>query len=63
MRKVSLVLTMLVVLGSLPSSAAPDRRQRDERRMLDRVIHVLRSVLRLQSNGDGLTPPSPAPRP
>ena len=63
MRRVSLVLIILVALGTLSASAGQSGPARDDRGAFDRVVRIVRSMLRMQTHGDGLTPPLPAPRP
>ena len=65
MRRISLALVFLVALGSLPLTAEPLRRERDERRFTARVVKVVKAIFRIGTNGDGLIPPEPValPRP
>ena len=65
MRRISLALVFLVALASLPLTAEPLRRERDERRFTARVVRIVKAILRVGTNGDGLTPPEPVapPRP
>ena len=63
MRRVSLVLIALIALATLPASADQLRREREERGAIDRFVRVVKSVLRVRTNGDILLPPLPAPRP
>jgi hypothetical protein len=63
MRRVSLVVVVLIALGTLPSFGEQLRGERPDRGAFDRFVRVVRSILRLQTNGDVLTPPLPAPRP
>jgi len=59
MRRISLVLVFFVALASLPLTAEPLRRERDERRFTARVVRVVKAIFRVGTNGDGLTPPDP----
>ncbi len=65
MRRVSLALVFLVALASLPLTAEPLRREREERRFTVRVVRILKAIFRVGTNGDGLIPPEPVapPRP
>ena len=63
MRRVSLILIALIALATLPASADQLRREREERGAIDRFVRVVKSVLRMHTNGDILLPPLPAPRP
>jgi hypothetical protein len=65
MRRISLALVFLVALASLPLTAEPLRRERDERRFVARVVRVVKAIFRIGTHGDGLIPPDPVvpPRP
>jgi hypothetical protein len=63
MRRISLAVVFFVALAAVPVTAHPARRDREERGPLARVVRVVKSILGVQANGDGLTPPLPAPRP
>lgn len=65
MRKISLVLLFVVAVGSVHISAQPHRTERGERDVRARIIRVVKKVVRIVTNHDGLTPPVPAtpPRP
>ena len=63
MRRLSFLLAFLIVLGTHPLSAQSPRSGRDRSGAIDRIVHVLKSLFRLQTYGDGLIPPVPGPRP
>jgi len=63
MRSFSLALIVLFTLGAVSASAGQFAREREARRTVDRVIRVVKSILRMRTNGDGLMPPLPAPAP
>ncbi|MEO8383105.1 MAG: hypothetical protein ABI779_25840 [Acidobacteriota bacterium] len=64
MRRISLALVFLIALAAVPLTADPVLRNREERRPLARFVRIVKSILGVQTNGDGLTPPLPtAPRP
>lgn len=61
MRRISLVLIVLITLGTVSASAGQVRRERQERGALDRAIRVVKSVFRPKTHGDILIPPLPTP--
>ena len=63
MRRVSLVVIILVVLGALSAPAEQLRREREERGTFQRLVRAINSILRPRTNSDFLTPPTPAPPP
>ncbi|HEY0371620.1 MAG TPA: hypothetical protein VGD79_06440 [Thermoanaerobaculia bacterium] len=63
MRKISFVLSILIVFGALSAPAEQLRRERDQQGTLQRLVRAVRSILRPQTNGDVLIPPTPAPQP
>jgi hypothetical protein len=63
MRRFSLVLTILIVLGALSAPAEQLRREGEERRAVQRLLRVVRSFFQPRANSDVLTPPTPAPAP
>lgn len=63
MRRIPLVLIVLITLGTISASAEQVRREREERGTFNRAIRVVKSIFRMQPNGDGLMPPVPAPAP
>jgi hypothetical protein len=62
MRRISLALVFLVALVSLPLTAEPLLRERDER-LTARVVRIVKAIFRVGTNGDGLTPPNPTAPP
>jgi hypothetical protein len=63
MRRLSLALVFFVALAAVPVTAHPARKDREERGPLARLVRVVKAILGVQTNSDGLTPPLPAPRP
>ena len=61
MRRISLVLISLIVLGALSAPAEQLRRERDQPSTIQRLVRAVRSILRPHTTGDVLTPPTPAP--
>ena len=64
MRRISFVLVLLVAFGTVSASAEHVRSlERADRPFIGRVVRVVKSIFRPQTNGDILTPPTPAPAP
>jgi hypothetical protein len=64
MRRISFILVFLIVFGTASASAEHVRSlEPADRTFMGRFIRVVRSIFRPQTNGDVLTPPTPAPAP
>ena len=64
MRRISFVLVLFVAFGTVSASAEHVRSlERSDRPFIGRVVRVVRAIFRPQTNGDILTPPTPAPAP
>lgn len=65
MRKSAFFLVVLIAFGTASASAEHVRslEPADRRPFIGRVIRMVRSILRPQTNGDLLIPPTPAPAP
>lgn len=65
MRRISRFLVVVVALSTLNLSAEPLLRRGRDRGPLPRLVRIIKAVFGggVSTNGDGLTPPTPAPRP
>ena len=64
MRRSALVLILLIAFGTVSASAEEVRRpDRGDRFTISRFVRTVKSILKPQTNSDGLTPPVPAPAP
>jgi len=66
MRRFSLVVIVFVALATFPLAAEqPFRRDRQELGPRARIVRIIKSIFRIGTNSDGVTPPLPAapPRP
>ena len=64
MRRLSLVLVVLIAFGGpLASAREQPLTEREARGAFERLTRVVRSIFKIRANGDGLTPPLPAPSP
>lgn len=63
MRRISLVVVILIILGALSAPAAQLPREREERGTIQRVVRAVKSMFRPRTNSDILMPPTPAPQP
>lgn len=65
MRRISRLLVVVVALSTLNLSAEPLRRLGGDRGPSPRLVRIIKALfgVGVSTHGDGLIPPTPAPRP